>query len=60
MLLLEGGYDLGALALSVRASLEVLTGRREDFPLGAGTDPALAMAATRDALRAAGRVVPKT
>jgi acetoin utilization deacetylase AcuC-like enzyme len=60
VLLLEGGYDLGALALSVRASLEVLTGRREDFPLGAGTDPALAVAATRDALRAAGRVVTKT
>jgi len=59
-LLLEGGYDLGALASSVRASLEVLTGRREDFPLGAGTDPALAVAAARDALRAGGRVVPKT
>ena len=52
VLLLEGGYDLGALAASVRASLEALTGRREDFPLGAGTDPALAVAATRDALRA--------
>jgi acetoin utilization deacetylase AcuC-like enzyme len=60
VLLLEGGYDLGALALSVRASLEALTGRREDFPLGAGTDPALAVAATRDALRAGGRAVPKT
>jgi len=59
-LLLEGGYDLAALALSVRASLEVLTGRREDFPLGAGTDPALAVAAARDALRAGGRVVPQT
>jgi acetoin utilization deacetylase AcuC-like enzyme len=60
VLLLEGGYDLGALAASVRASLEVLTGRREEFPLGAGTEPALAMAAARDALRAAGRIVPKT
>jgi acetoin utilization deacetylase AcuC-like enzyme len=59
-LLLEGGYDLAALASSVRASLEVLTGRREDFPLGAGSDPALAVAAARDALRAGGRVVPKT
>ena len=39
VLLLEGGYDLGALARSVRASLEVLTGRREDFPLGAGHRP---------------------
>jgi acetoin utilization deacetylase AcuC-like enzyme len=60
VLLLEGGYDLGALAASVHASLEVLTGRREEFPLGAGTDPGLAMAAARDALRAAGRIVPKT
>jgi acetoin utilization deacetylase AcuC-like enzyme len=59
-LLLEGGYDLAALAASVRASLEVLTGRREDFPLGAGTDPALAVAAARDALKAGGRVVPQT
>ena len=59
-LMLEGGYDLAALAASVRASLEVLTGRREDFPLGAGTDQALAVAAARDALRAGGRVVPKT
>jgi acetoin utilization deacetylase AcuC-like enzyme len=59
-LVLEGGYDLAALASSVRASLEVLTGRREDFPLGAGTDPALAVAAARDALRAGGRLVPKT
>ena len=59
-LLLEGGYDLAALAASVRASLEVLTGRREAFPLGAGTDQALAVAAVRDALRAGGRVVPKT
>ena len=32
VLLLEGGYDLPALAGSVRASLEVLTGRRESFP----------------------------
>ena len=60
VLLLEGGYDLGALAMSVRATLEVLTGRREDFPLGAGTEPALAISATRDALRAGGRLVPKT
>jgi len=59
-LLLEGGYDLAALAASVRGSLEVLTGRREDFPLGAGTDQALAVAAARDALRAGGRVVSKT
>jgi acetoin utilization deacetylase AcuC-like enzyme len=60
VLLLEGGYDLAALAASVRATLEVLAGRREDFPLGAGTEPALAISATRDALRAGGRLVPKT
>ena len=36
VLLLEGGYDLGALALSVRASLEALTGRREEFPARRG------------------------
>jgi acetoin utilization deacetylase AcuC-like enzyme len=60
VLLLEGGYDLGALASSVRATLEVLTGRREEFPLGAGTDPVLAISAARDALRAGGRIVPKT
>jgi acetoin utilization deacetylase AcuC-like enzyme len=60
VLLLEGGYDLAALASSVHASLEVLAGRREEFPLGAGTDVALAVAAARDALRAGGRGVPKT
>ncbi|HLK90326.1 MAG TPA: histone deacetylase [Polyangia bacterium] len=60
VLLLEGGYDLAALASSVRATLEVLTGRREEFPLGAGTDPVLAISAARDALRAGGRIVPKT
>jgi acetoin utilization deacetylase AcuC-like enzyme len=60
VLLLEGGYDLGALAGSVRATLEVLTGRREDFPLGAGTDVALAVASAREALRGVGRIVPKT
>jgi acetoin utilization deacetylase AcuC-like enzyme len=59
-LLLEGGYDLAALAASVRASLEVLTGRREDFPLGATSEPALAVAAAREALRDGGRIVPKT
>jgi acetoin utilization deacetylase AcuC-like enzyme len=59
-LLLEGGYDLAALASSVRASLEVLTGRREDFPRGAGTEPALAVAAAREALRDSGRIVPQT
>ncbi|HVY40950.1 MAG TPA: histone deacetylase [Polyangia bacterium] len=59
-LLLEGGYDLGALAASVRASLEVMAGRREDFPRGVGPETVDAIAAARDALRAAGRLVPKT
>jgi len=59
-LLLEGGYDLGALAASVRASLEVLAGRREDFPRGVGPETVDAIAAARDALRAAGRLVPRT
>jgi acetoin utilization deacetylase AcuC-like enzyme len=34
VLLLEGGYDLRALAGSVRACLEVMTGGREEFPTG--------------------------
>jgi acetoin utilization deacetylase AcuC-like enzyme len=34
VLLLEGGYDLRALAGSVRACLEVMTGGREEFPQG--------------------------
>jgi acetoin utilization deacetylase AcuC-like enzyme len=34
VLLLEGGYDLAGLAGSTRACLEVMTGRREEFPSG--------------------------
>ncbi len=60
VLLLEGGYDLPALAASVRASLEVLTGRREDFPRGAGTAAIDAVLSTRAALRGAGRIVSQT
>jgi acetoin utilization deacetylase AcuC-like enzyme len=60
VLLLEGGYDLAALAASVRASLEVLTGRRESFPGGAGTEAVDAVLATRAALRSAGRIVSPT
>jgi acetoin utilization deacetylase AcuC-like enzyme len=60
VLLLEGGYDLAALAASVRATLEVLTGRREDFPKGAGTAAIDAVLSTRAALRAAGRIVSPT
>jgi len=60
VLLLEGGYDLAALAASTRACLEVLGGRREDFPRGAGTEAARAIAETRAALARAGRPVPET
>jgi acetoin utilization deacetylase AcuC-like enzyme len=49
VLLLEGGYDLDALAGSVRACVEVMTGRDETFPTGAGTDAARAVAATQKA-----------
>ena len=59
-LMLEGGYDLRALTASVRATLEVLTGRREDFPKGPDAATLHAIEETRAALRAAGRVVPKT
>jgi acetoin utilization deacetylase AcuC-like enzyme len=60
VLLLEGGYDLAALVGSTRACLEVLGGRREDFPTGVGTEAPRAVAETRAALAAAGRPVPKT
>jgi acetoin utilization deacetylase AcuC-like enzyme len=60
-LMLEGGYDLSALAASVRATLEVLTGRREDFAAhGPGAATLDAIGQAREALQAAGRVVPKT
>jgi acetoin utilization deacetylase AcuC-like enzyme len=60
VLLLEGGYDLSALAASTRACLEVLGGRRESFPTGAGGEAGRAVAETRAALHAAGRGVPQT
>jgi acetoin utilization deacetylase AcuC-like enzyme len=60
VLLLEGGYDLSALAGSVRACLEALGGRREEFPEGVGREAPRAVAETRAALAAAGRPVPKT
>jgi acetoin utilization deacetylase AcuC-like enzyme len=50
VLLLEGGYDLKALAGSSRACLEVLAGRDETFPSGAARARG-AIAATREALR---------
>ena len=55
VLLLEGGYHLDALAQSVRACLEVLTGaRREDFPRGAGAAAPAVVEQTQAALRRAG------
>jgi acetoin utilization deacetylase AcuC-like enzyme len=60
VLTLEGGYDLPALTASVRAALEVLTGRREEFPGGPDAATLRAIGEARAALRAAGRPVPKT
>ena len=59
-LMLEGGYDLPALAASVRATLEVMTGRREEFPGGPGAATLDAIGEARAALGAAGRAVPKS
>jgi acetoin utilization deacetylase AcuC-like enzyme len=49
VLVLEGGYDLGALAGSVRACLEVMTGGSDDFPRG-GDHARGSVARTRTAL----------
>jgi acetoin utilization deacetylase AcuC-like enzyme len=59
-LMLEGGYDLPALTASVRATLEVMTGRREEFPGGPQTTTLHVIDQARDALAAAGNVVPKS
>jgi len=59
-MMLEGGYDLQALAASVRATLEGMTGRRDDFPGGPQTTTLHVIDQARDALAAAGRVVPKS
>lgn len=50
VLLLEGGYHLDALCDSVRACVEVLRGRQDTFPSGAGARAVGAIAATRSAL----------
>jgi acetoin utilization deacetylase AcuC-like enzyme len=50
VLVLEGGYDLEALAGSVRACLEIMTGGHDDFPQG-GDYARNALARTRFALR---------
>lgn len=55
VLLLEGGYDLEALAGSVRACVEVMTGRRETFPSGGSADARQSIAATRAAHAQASR-----
>ena len=50
VLLLEGGYEVGALAASVRACLEVMTGASESFPDGVGAKASTALRASRAAL----------
>ena len=50
VLLLEGGYHLGALSDSVRACLEVLTGAQESFPSGAKPSATAAILAAQAAL----------
>ncbi|MES1172114.1 MAG: histone deacetylase [Bacteroidota bacterium] len=55
VLLLEGGYDLAALAASARACVEVLAGAREEFPSGVGPRAAEAIAASQGAHAHAGR-----
>ncbi|MFZ5445041.1 MAG: histone deacetylase [Myxococcota bacterium] len=50
-LLLEGGYDLEGLSQSVHACVEVLAGRRDEFPEGAGPRAQAAIDATRAALK---------
>jgi acetoin utilization deacetylase AcuC-like enzyme len=51
VLLLEGGYSLDALAQSVHACLEVMDGRKDEFPHGATPATVEALRASRDALR---------
>ena len=50
VLMLEGGYDLRGLALSVHACAEVLAGRRDDFATGVSPPTARAIQQTRSAL----------
>ncbi len=51
VLLLEGGYDLSALALSVHACVEVLAGQRTDaFTAGVSDGAARALSDSREAL----------
>lgn len=48
VLVLEGGYDLGALLASVRACLEALTGGTVDFPRGASPRTAAVLSECRE------------
>jgi acetoin utilization deacetylase AcuC-like enzyme len=51
VMLLEGGYDLDALAQSVHACCEVLGGRRDDFPTGAGVTALRVVRRARELLK---------
>jgi acetoin utilization deacetylase AcuC-like enzyme len=51
VLLLEGGYDLDALAQSVHACVQVLAGERHEFPGGAASSGPKAVGEARRALK---------
>ena len=51
VLLLEGGYSLVGLPRSVHACLEVLGGRRDEFPPGASREAQRAIETSREALK---------
>jgi acetoin utilization deacetylase AcuC-like enzyme len=51
VLLLEGGYSLVGLPRSVHACLEVMGGRRDEFPGGVSREAQRAIETSRDALK---------
>ncbi len=51
VLLLEGGYSLVGLPRSVHACLEVMGGRRDEFPHGASREALHVIEASREALK---------
>jgi acetoin utilization deacetylase AcuC-like enzyme len=51
VLLLEGGYSLVGLPRSVHACLEVMGGRRDEFPHGTSRAAMNAIQLSRDALK---------
>ena len=51
VLLLEGGYSLIGLPRSVHACLEVMGGRRDEFPRGASREATRVIEASREALK---------